>query len=853
MLVGGGEEHRRAQWQAVERTLAVAVFRPDGTLDHANDNCLGLLGYAHEQLVGMAHAELCGPGLDDAAAHAAFWSGLLAGGFHAGRCAYRRADGSPCWLEACYMPVLDADGGVLRIQLLARDVGATLQAEQAQSARAQLLSLVADASDAAVVIREIDAGIVHVNAGFTRMFGWTLDEVRGRDPITLLVPYQTPDGADAYRAALRAGAGLERERIVEGKSGRRYWAKVVSNAVADALGRRTHVVSVLVDITLAKLHEVLQRPALEAMAREQPLADVLDLVCREVERIAPEVTTSILGVDDQGRVHPLAGPSLPKAFARLLDGLPIGPTAGSCGTAAWRNAPVQVDDIATDPLWADYRDLVLPLGLCGCWSTPIRNSEGRAVGTFAFYYRAPRSAAASAFHQQIVDACTHVCALALERENARLRIHRMAFYDALTGLPNRSLLLAQADHAMATAARNGGALAVLFIDLDRFKQVNDSLGHPAGDALLQGVAGRLRRALRASDIAGRLSGDEFVVVLPQCDADQARHMAERLQALLAEPMTIAGSALSVSASVGIALFPADGLAMETLLQRADMAMYQAKNSGHGRFSFFSDDMNRHAQDRLTLETSLRAALREGALQLHYQPQVHMDSGRLVSVEALARWTDGVLGEVSPARFIPLAEECGLIADLGRWALREACRQLAAWRAAGWTVPMVAVNFSPMAFHDLNLPSLVDEVLRQNALRPADLTLELTESAVLDAHPSTRKTIGQVRACGVGLAMDDFGTGYSSLSYLRSLPVGELKLDRSFVADLETSDAARAVSGAILAIGTSLGLTVVAEGVETPAQQQLLRAQGYTVAQGYLFARPMAPADLERWLGGRPTD
>ncbi|MEG1770733.1 MAG: EAL domain-containing protein, partial [Comamonas sp.] len=276
-------------------------------------------------------------------------------------------------------------------------------------------------------------------------------------------------------------------------------------------------------------------------------------------------------------------------------------------------------------------------------------------------------------------------------------------------------------------------------------------------------------------------------------------------------------------------------------------MYQAKSSGRGCFSFFSSEMNQLAQERLALETALRQAIQTRQLHLHYQPQVDMETGKLYGVEALARWTHAELGEISPVRFIPLAEECGLIADLGHWALREACRQLSAWRAQGLAVPAVSVNLSPTSFHNLDLPRMIADTLQINSLTSQDLTLELTESILLDTNPSTMKTIAEVHANGIRLAMDDFGTGYSSLSYLRRLPVNELKLDRSFVADLGNDEAARALSAAILGIGKSLHLTVVAEGVETAEQNLLLREQGYPVAQGYLFSRPLNPQDFESWL------
>jgi diguanylate cyclase (GGDEF)-like protein/PAS domain S-box-containing protein len=837
-----------AQLAALDQVMAMAEFGPDGVLRQANARYLALLGYSREEALGRLHSDFCPPGRAESPDYRAFWRGLSEGGTHSGLEERVRRDGSRCWLEASYTPVRDAQGRVIQVLKVASDVSERLQHERAQQEHLLRLSLVADASDSAVLISDAESRIVYVNAGFSRMFGWTPEQAIGQAPIALLAPQLSQQFVDEYRAALRAGCAVGREEIVSGQQGQRYWAKVISNPVMGPDGQWRYTVTILTDITRAKMHEALQHQVLEAMARERPLAEVLDMVCREVERIAPDVQASILEVDEQGLLHPLAGPSLPPEYSAQLDGLPIGPSVGSCGTAAWRRAPVQVDDIASDPLWADYRALALPLGLRACWSTPFCNSEGRVIGTFAFYYRSRvQDSEAQRFHQQLVEACTHLCTLALEREHARQRIRKLAFYDGLTGLPNRSLLQARADQAIASATRNAEPLAVLFLDLDRFKQINDSLGHPAGDELLRQVASRLQRELRSSDIAGRLSGDEFVVVLPQCDADQAADTVERLQALLAQPMEIADTRLAISASVGIAMFPADGREMETLLHRADMAMYQAKSGARGSFRFFSAEMNRLAQERLALETALREALRQGQLQLHYQPQIELASGRLHGVEALARWTHPELGPISPARFIPLAEECGLIAELGRWALREACRQLAEWRAQGLAVPAVAVNLSPTSFHNLELPSLIADALERHALKPQDLTLEITESVLVDTNPSTLKTLAEVHAQGVRLSMDDFGTGYSSLSYLRRLPVSELKLDRSFVADLEHDEAARALSRAILGIGQSLQLTVVAEGVESEQQNQLLREQGYPVAQGYLFARPLPPQEMARWL------
>lgn len=617
--------------------------------------------------------------------------------------------------------------------------------------------------------------------------------------------------------------------------------------MAATIGNWHYTVFTTTDMSSTNMHEALQHRVLEAMAHDLPLKEVLEMVCEQVERMAPGVCVSILGVDAQGLLHPLASPSLPVSYSSQLEGLSIGPFTGSCGTAAWRNAAVVVHDIATDPLWADYKAWVLPLGFKACWSTPILDKTGGVAGTFAFYYRKADASVASPEHQQLVTACTHLCALALEREQARLRIQQLAFYDGLTGLPNRRLLQVKAEQVLAFAKRSGEQVAVLLIDLDRFKQFNASLGRAAGNALLRATATRLQEVLRQSDLAGRLSGDEFAVVLPECDAEHVNVVVARLQALLGQPLRIAETDWQVSASIGVAMFPQDGSGIETLLQCANLAMRQSKSLGRGLFGFFNSEMNRLAQEQLALEGALREALKAGALHLHYQPQVEVDSGRLYGVEALARWTHPQLGEIAPARFIPLAQECGLVVDLGHWALAEACRQLAQWRAKGLVVPAVAVNLSPSNFHQPKLPDLIATTLQCNGLAPSDLTLELTEDILLDSNSKAMQTIEQVHALGVRLSMDDFGTGYSSLSYLRRLPVSELKLDRSFVADLEDDNAARVLSQAVLEMGKSLGLTVVAEGVETEGQSAMLRAQGYPVVQGYLFSRPLAPDDLEAWL------
>nr|WP_060987347.1 EAL domain-containing protein [uncultured Acidovorax sp.] len=708
-----------------------------------------------------------------------------------------------------------------------------------------------DASDNAVVMTNSSKRVVYVNEGFTRLFGYQPAEVLGKLlSEVLLGPHSDPDLLESIRGNVLAQGSFHGDTLLYSKAGQPRWVSLVINASDESSGGPGGSISILTDITLTKMHEVLQTHVLEGMVNELPLHELMALVCREVERIAPEVTATILAVDAQGRLHPLAAPSLPASISRALDGLAIGPTAGSCGTAAFRNEPVVVTDMATDPLWDDYRELFAPSGMRACWSSPIRDHRGQPIGTFAFYFREPR--APDALHQRLVDVCLHLCALAIERDSTHQRIHQLAFFDVLTGLPNRALFRTSAERALGDLRRGNHTGALLFLDLDRFKQVNDTQGHAAGDALLSEVAQRLTQGLRARDLIARLSGDEFVLLLSECTTEQAVQSAHRVLHDIAQPLDIFGQTHVPHASLGIAMFPNDGDNIDTLLRHADQAMHQAmhqaKSDHRHSLQLFSAEMNRRAQERASLERALQQALSDRSLMLHYQPQVLSSSpGTLHGVEALARWNHPQWGMVPPSQFIPVAEDAGLIHELTLWLLDEGCRQLAAWRAAGHDVPCVAVNLSGRSFHRPEFAQEISDALQRHGLRASDVLLEITESVMMDARPVTLQNIEALHHQGFKLSLDDFGTGYSSLSYLHRLPISELKLDMAFVQDLTTSATARALTVSVLSIAHSLGMVVVAEGEETTGQQQWLQAHGCPVMQGYLFGKPLPPDEIEAWL------
>ncbi|TAN51941.1 MAG: EAL domain-containing protein, partial [Rhodospirillales bacterium] len=427
-------------------------------------------------------------------------------------------------------------------------------------------------------------------------------------------------------------------------------------------------------------------------------------------------------------------------------------------------------------------------------------------------------------------------------------IKHQAYHDALTGLPNRLLLQDRLDHALDVARRDRSHLAVLFLDLDRFKTINDSLGHDVGDLLLQAVAERLKACVRRSDTLARLGGDEFMLVLADfASTAEVAHLAEKVIRELVAPLTLEGHELHVTTSVGIALFPEDGLDAKELMKNADTAMYQAKAAGRNAFRFFDASMNSRALDRLDLEASLRRAIERNEFKLYFQPKVLLESGKLVGAEALIRWESPERGMVSPADFIPLAEETGLIVPIGEWVMNEACRLAAAWRRDGLLSGHIAVNLSARQFQDLHLMERIDGILATTGADPGQIEIELTESIVMSNPAEAIEILNDFREKGFSVAVDDFGTGYSSLSYLKRLPITALKIDRSFVKDLPGDADDAAIARTILDLARSLGLKTVAEGIETEEQANYLREQGCLLAQGYLFGRPMPEDQFEAWL------
>ncbi|OIQ93965.1 cyclic di-GMP phosphodiesterase Gmr [mine drainage metagenome] len=438
--------------------------------------------------------------------------------------------------------------------------------------------------------------------------------------------------------------------------------------------------------------------------------------------------------------------------------------------------------------------------------------------------------------------------LVLGRRAAEDQIELLAYHDALTGLPNRRLVQDRFVQATAYADRAGTKVALLFLDLDNFKTINDSLGHQVGDALLKEVAARLAECVRDTDTISRQGGDEFLIVLPDLpDADATAPALVKIRERLQEPVEAEGQELATSASIGVALYPDDGEDFDTLLKKADTAMYRAKDAGRNTYRFFDEQMNVEAVLHLTMRNGLRRALDRGELVLHYQPQVELTGGTVVGVEALIRWQHPELGMVPPARFIPIAEESGLIVPIGEWVMREACRQAVAWKKAGLPNLTMAVNLSAVQFKRGDVLQTVVSALEETGFDPHHLELEMTESILIRNTESVLAAVGQLKLLGVTLSIDDFGTGYSSLSYLKRFAVDKLKIDQSFIRDLATDPDDAAIVRAIIQMAGSLGLKTLAEGVEDAATLAQLAGFGCDEVQGFLYARPMPAEELPAFL------
>ncbi len=585
----------------------------------------------------------------------------------------------------------------------------------------------------------------------------------------------------------------------------------------------------------------LQTEVLEAVARGEPLASIADLLCRRAEALAPDTHCTLLAVDAQGLLLPLAAPSLPLSYSQAVNGVAIGPSAGSCGTAAWRNEPVLVTDIDTDPLWHDYRSVAQPLGLRACWSSPIRDKDGGVVATFAFYYRTSRGP--TVMEQDIVQTCVHLCALALDHEQGRQRNHRLAYYDALTGLANRGNFVQMLAHAAAAQAPFG----LLLIDIDHLKVVNDTVGHFFGDLMIRTIAERIAAA-HPDLVACRLGGDEFAVLVPACQtpdclADAAHLIINAVRGLIEAD----GQTIDPHVTLGGALYGPDGTDGDSLRQNADFALYHAKETRRGGYVRFTPDLRTSMLERARVVRDVDLALSQGRILVHYQPILRLDTTEIIGLEALARMRrpDGRIA--SAGEFHAAFADPRIAWQLTGQVLRQVAGDIRYWLDRGIDVQHVGINVASGDFLRGDLEQRIVEAFGRVDVPLRHIALEVNEAVFMGGSDQVPATIRALRARGVLVALDDFGTGFASLTHLLSFPVDVIKIDKSFVDRIGSEAASDAIVGCIIELARKLNMTVVAEGIETAAQAGALAGLGCNLGQGYLFSRPCSIEDTTRLL------
>ncbi len=602
-----------------------------------------------------------------------------------------------------------------------------------------------------------------------------------------------------------------------------------------------------VDITerkKAKAFDEKHAKILEMIAKGCPASDIYDAIALMYEDLHPGLRCSMLELHDNILLHGGA-PSLPKEYCKAVNGLEYGPDVGSCGTSTYTGKRVLVENIDTDPKWAKIKHIALPHGMRCCWSEPIKSSCGKVLGAFGMYYN--HTALPDEEESKNLTSAARLAGIVMERDQTQKRLRTLAYTDELTGLASRTHFYQYLDELLKTSGRHLHRFALLYIDLDDFKSVNDSLGHDAGDLLLKTIAKRLQNTSREIDFVARLSGDEFCILIKEIDDDYtSAHVALRCLDTVSQPVEFSNRKLTPACSIGIAHYPDDGKDLTTLVKAADTSLYAAKENGKNQYAFYKPELTLKAEYRFQVEEYLRDAVEKQQLSLVYQPQINVNTGEIIGVEALSRWHHPQLGQVSPIDFISTAERIGIIKPLTEWVLTTACRQAVAWKKQGIPPMRMAVNISPSHFLEKDIVPLIKRILDETGMIAEELELEVTES-VVQTDQRNLAIFQELKNIGVQLAIDDFGIGYSSFASLKHLKADSLKIDKYFVDDMLVDKKALTLISSMIEMGQNLGYEIIAEGVETSEQLDILKSLNCEVVQGYLFSKPVTADQISAVL------
>jgi diguanylate cyclase (GGDEF)-like protein/PAS domain S-box-containing protein len=835
---------------------AITVVGADGTLVYSSPVADEMFGDLGGDAPGTVFDSL--DPSDRPAAIALFEQTLTAPGlFHPEEVRIRRSDGSILDAEVIANNLLD-EPAVRGIVMTIRDITERKRAERAllesdarlRESEARYRAVVDDQTE--LVCRYLpDTKLTFVNRAFAEFYGSTPDELVG----SLLIDLHPPSArVEELERLQRFGPGAEVQTYDDWElagGGARRWYRWTDRAFLDEQGDVVEFQSVGHDVTREHRAAMLtanEAEILKQVARGVPLDETLRAIAGAFEDHFPRLSCAIfLHHPETSTLRLGAAPTLARPFVAALDGVMIGRASGSGGAAAASGESVFVSDARSDGRWAQFREVVVDHGIGGAWSTPILATDGRTVlGTLDVFAREPGEPDDEV--HSILSMVAHLASIAIEHKAFEDRLAHQSMHDPLTRLPNRVLFLDRLELAIARGRRTRAQIGVLFVDLDRFKNVNDSLGHEAGDELLVAVARRIEAVLRPGDTVARFGGDEFTILCEDLQHGASRERAieigQRLRAAVAQPFVVRDAETFVGLSVGIAITERGDETADELLRDADAAMYHAKELGRGRVEVFDDTMRARALARHTTENELHRAIERGELRLFYQPIISLTDACCIGAEALVRWQHPERGLVAPAEFIPLAEDTGLIVPLGAWVLEEAATQAARWQLDHAGDFFVSINLSARQLAQPDLADQMAQVIGQSGARASNLFLEITETAFMEDAEAVMRVIERVRALGVRFAIDDFGTGYSSLGYLKRFAVDSVKIDRAFVNGLAEDSGDLAIVTAVVGLAHALGLRVVAEGVETEAQLTELVSLGCDEAQGYYFAPPQPAADLQ---------
>jgi diguanylate cyclase (GGDEF)-like protein/PAS domain S-box-containing protein len=701
--------------------------------------------------------------------------------------------------------------------------------------------------------------IVFVNPAFCRMSSYAPEDIIGQTPRILQGPDTDTEPLQQLKQALVQGEPFTGETVNYRQDGTPYHVEWRISPIRNDAGTITHYVSVQRDVTArayAHMLETDRQAVLEAMVRGETFSAVLRRIVQMLEHQFPQIHGAIEVYSNNHLLYQVA-PNLPSTYRAALDSL-----RETRQGVPWEGSFIQhqmmiIDDIASERRWRRWCTLALEHSFQSCWMIPIVQPADNTYGVVILYASEPVSPDAHA--AALIETARQMTALALEWQRLNERLIYHVSHDALTGLPNRIHFLEHVQQTIVQAKPAEHMLAVCFIDLDRFTRINDTLGHIVGDQVLQHVATRFQATIQESDILARIGDDTFALMLTSVhNVRDAVHSAQQLLATLDAPFHIEERNLFLTASIGISFYPQDGSDAQILLNNADGALHRAKVNGVNTVMCFAPEMTTLALERLEMENQLRVALNQGGLMVYYQPQIDLMSGKVVGVEGLIRWRHPKRGIISPANFIPLAEESGLIIPMGAWILQEVCRQAMVWQRAGLPPMRVAVNISALQLEHEDFVAHVTHALQSSGLDPALLDLEITESIMMRDHETGALRLRQVEELGVRVSIDDFGTGYSSLAYLQQLPVDCLKIDRVFIHNLTREEVTAsnrpqnmtALVQTVVTLAHNFGLKVIAEGIDSPAQVAYLRQIGCDEGQGFLFGKPMPARDLEALLRQR---